>query len=127
MKDKVKGGKILVADDEPAIRSLVRSMLDKDYSVIGASDGQEAINTARMQRPDLILMDIMMPKVDGYIACYTIKSDPALKDIPVVMLTGIGHELNMKLSQKFGADDYLKKPFRLQELKEVVIKYLPNK
>jgi len=121
------GGKILVADDEPAVRSLVCSMLDKNYTVIVASDGEEAIRMARLQKPDLILMDIMMPKVDGYIACYAIKSDPALNNIPVVMLTGIGHELNVKLSQQFGADGYLKKPFKLQELMEVIFKFLPNK
>jgi CheY-like chemotaxis protein len=125
MEDKMDGGKILIADDEPAVRSLVCSMLEKDYSVIGASNGKEAINIARMQKPDLILMDIMMPKVDGYIACYAIKSDPELKNIPVVMLTGIGHELNMKLSRQFGADGYLTKPFKLQDLMEVIVKFLP--
>lgn len=127
MDGRIDGVKILVADDEPSIRSLVCSMLDKEYRVIGAGDGEEAIRMTRAQKPDLILMDIMMPKIDGYIACYTIKSDPALKDIPVVMLTGIGHELNVKLSQQFGADGYLTKPFRLQELMEVIVKFLSAK
>lgn len=104
---------------------LIRGMLAKDYTVLGATNGQQAIDIAREQKPDLILMDIMMPDVDGYTACLAIKSDPATRDIPVVMLTGVGHELNKKLSQRFGADDYITKPFRLQELLEVVNRLLP--
>lgn len=119
------GRKILIADDESGIRMLIRGMLAKDYTVLGATNGQQAIDIAREQKPDLILMDIMMPDVDGYTACLAIKSDPATRDIPVVMLTGVGHELNKKLSQRFGADDYITKPFRLQELLEVVNRLLP--
>ena len=96
--------RILIVDDEVNIRLLVSSMLGKDYIVLKASDGEEAINIARSQKPDLILMDIMMPNIDGYIACYTIKKDPVTKAIPVVMLTSIGHELNVKLSQEMGAN-----------------------
>ncbi len=118
--------KILIADDESGIRLLVRSMLAKDYTVLGATDGRQAIDIAREQKPDLILMDIMMPDIDGYTACLAIKSDPATEAIPVVMLTGVGHELNKKLSQRFGADDYITKPFRLQELLDVVNRLLPT-
>ena len=126
MKGQVDREKILIVDDEPSVRSLLHGMLDKDYCVIEASDGEAAIDMARMQKPDLILMDIMMPKIDGYMACYAIKSEPALKEIPVVMLTGIDHELNRKLGQQFGADGYLTKPFRLQELMEVIVQLLPT-
>jgi len=108
--------KILIADDEANIRLLVSSMLGKDYIVLGASDGKEAVDIARTQKPDLVLMDIMMPNVDGYTACYTIKQDPVTKAIPVVMLTAIGHELNVKLSQEMGADGYITKPFSIDEL-----------
>ena len=66
----------------------------------------------------------MMPNIDGYMACYTIKSDPKLKKIPVIMLTGINHELNKKLGQRFGADGYLTKPFNLQELQDMIEKFL---
>jgi len=112
--------KILIADDEPSIRLLIRSMLSKDYIVIMANDGQEAIDIARQQSPDLILMDILMPKMDGYIACHAIKTHPATKAIPVVMLTGIDYELNKKLSQQVGASGYITKPFQLQELTEMI-------
>ena len=112
--------KILIADDETSIRSLVRSMLGKEHIVIGASDGEEATKVAHKEKPDLILMDIMMPKMDGYTACHAIKTHPATEAIPVVMLTGVGYELNKKLSQMIGASGYITKPFQLQELKEMI-------
>ena len=98
---------ILIADDEPNIRLLVRNMLSKDYLVIGASDGEEAINIAKRRNPDLILMDIVMPKVDGYSACYAVKTHPTIRTIPVVMLTGIGYEINKKLAFSFASFAFL--------------------
>ncbi len=89
---------ILIADDESSIRLMVGSMLSKDYLVLEASDGQEAIDIARAQRPDLILMDIMMPNVDGYSACHAIKKDRITSAIPVVMVTALGQELNQKFA-----------------------------
>ncbi len=112
--------KILIADDEPNIRLLVSGMLSQDYIVIAASDGEEAIALARKKKPDLILMDIMMPKMDGYAACSVLKAGPATRAIPVVMLTGVGHELNKKLAKEVGADGYITKPFSMEELLETV-------
>lgn len=120
-KDK---DKILIVDDEQNIRSLIKSIFSREYHVMEACNGEEAIVVARTQKPDLILMDIMMPNIDGYMACYTIKSDLELKEIPVIMLTGINHELNKKLGQRFGADGYLTKPFNLQELQDMIEKFL---
>ncbi len=111
---------ILVADDEQDIRLLVNNLLGEDYIVLEASNGEEAVNIARIEKPDLILMDIMMPKVDGYTACHALKIHPATKEIPVVMLTGIGHRLNKKLAEEIGAQGYVTKPFRSQELLEVI-------
>ncbi len=108
--------KILIADDEPNIRSLVSRMLGKDYIVIEATNGEEAIDIAKRQEPDLILMDLMMPKMDGYTACSSIKTDQATKGIPVVMLTGVTHELNKSFAREMGADGYLSKPFSADEL-----------
>jgi len=116
--------RILIADDEPNIRSLVSSMLGKDYVVLEASDGEEALNIARRQKPDLVLMDIMMPKVDGYSTCSIIKTDQATKGIPVVMLTAIGYELNKELAKKIGADGYITKPFSLQDLLDTIGQFL---
>jgi CheY-like chemotaxis protein len=126
MERQISKQKILVVDDEPNVRQLVSRLLAEDYIVIGASDGEEAVDAALKQQPDLILMDIMMPHVDGYTACYAIKSNPATRAIPVVMLTGVGHELNRKLSQQMGADAYVTKPFGLQELKDVIVRFLPT-
>lgn len=116
--------KILIVDDESNIRLLVSSMLSKDYTVLEASDGDEAIDIARGQKPDLILMDILMPKLDGYTACRAIKTDPATKAIPVVMLTAVGYELNKKLAKEVGADGYITKPFTSGELLETVTSLL---
>lgn len=112
--------KVLVVDDEENVRRLVRSMLGKKNIVLEARDGEEAVRIARSHKPDLILMDILMPKMDGYTACHTIKQDPVTKVIPIVMLTAIGYELNVKLSQKMGADGYITKPFNLQDLLDTI-------
>ena len=119
-------GKILVVDDEENVRRLLRSMLGNKYIVLEAKDGEVAIDIARSQKPDFILMDIMMPNIDGYTACYTIKQDPATKTIPIVMLTAVGQELNKKLAQEMGADGYITKPFGLLELLNTVARFLTN-
>jgi len=117
--------KILIADDEQSVRLLVKRLLSQTYIVLEASDGEEAIEIARGEKPDLILMDIMMPRVDGYTACHQIKRDEATKAIPVVMLTGVGHELNKKLSWEVGARGYITKPFILQDLLDAIGPLLP--
>jgi len=117
-------GKILIADDEPHIRQLVNNTLGKDYNILEASNGEEAINIALSQKPDLILMDIIMPKVDGYSACSQIKADQATKGIPVVMLTGLGFALNEKVAKDLGADGYITKPFSLESLIDTAEQYV---
>ena len=116
--------KILIVDDEPNVRRLVRTILDKDFIVLEAEDGRQAIDIACAQKPDLILMDIMMPRMDGYTACSAIKNDPTTKSIPVLMLTAIGFELNVKLSQQMGADAYMTKPFTSQDLLDKIAEFL---
>ena len=110
--------KILIADDEPGIRLIVSRILEKEYMVLEAADGEEAIDIAKEQQPVLVLMDLMMPKMDGYAACSRIKSDQATKGIPVVMLTAVGHELNKKYAEEMGADGYITKPFTRESLME---------
>jgi two-component system alkaline phosphatase synthesis response regulator PhoP len=116
--------KILITDDEENIRLLVSNMLGKDYIVLEASDGIEAVDMARSQQPDLILMDILMPKMDGYTACNKVKKDPLTRAIPVVMLTAVDHELNVKLSQEMGANGYITKPFTPRDLLDAVDQFL---
>jgi len=86
--------KILIADDEASIRLLVRSVLSNEYTVIEATDGEEAVEAAQNQKPALILMDILMPKKDGFQACYEIRTNLATKAIPVVMLTAVDQDLD---------------------------------
>jgi len=118
---KTNKKKLLVVDAEPAVRTLVRKMLSKDYTVLEAQDGEEAVNMSRSQKPDIILMDIMMPKMDGLTACYTIKTNQTTKEIRVVMLTSIGSDLNKKLSEDvWGADGYITKPFTHEALLEKI-------
>jgi|WetSurMetagenome_2_1015567.scaffolds.fasta_scaffold251658_2 CheY-like chemotaxis protein len=109
--------KILVVDDEMTVRRLVKRLLSKEYVVIEAENGVEAIDAAKSQKPDLILMDMMMPKMDGLSACYAIKQDASTRHIPVVMLTAITHDLNKRLSENvMGANGYITKPFNAVEL-----------
>jgi len=117
---------ILIVDDEQGIRLLVREILGHKYGVLEARNGQEAIDMANKHKPDLILMDILMPNVNGYDACSTIKTNPATKRIPVVMVTAIGYELNKNLAKDVGADGYLTKPFLEEELLGTVSKFLGN-
>ena len=116
--------KILIVDDESSVRRVLRKMLSKNYIVLEAEDGEEAVNMARKEKPDLVLMDLMMPKMDGYTSCHVIKTEPVTKAIPVVMLTAVDHELNVKLGQELGADGYITKPFRSQDLLDSVDSFL---
>ena len=108
--------KILIVDDEPNVQRLYRAILSKKFEVFEAENGKEAIEIANTQKPDVILMDMMMPKMDGLTACHVIKNDPATKLIPVIMVTAIGFELNIRLSQQMGATGYVTKPFAPKDL-----------
>ena len=116
--------KVLVVDDESNIRMLVKSMLVNGYTVLEAENGEEAVHIARSQRPDLILMDIMMPEMDGYTACSVIKTDQQTKVIPVVFLTAVGYQLNKELAKQVGADGYITKPFTTNGLLDTIGKFL---
>jgi CheY-like chemotaxis protein len=108
--------KVLIVDDEPNVRRLLHSILNKNFAVFEAEDGQQAVDMTNAQQPDVILMDMMMPKMDGLTACLMIKKNPDTKKIPVIMVTAIGFELNIKLSQQMGASGYVTKPFSPQDL-----------
>ncbi len=116
--------KILVADDELSVRSLLRKTLSKDYEVLEAGDGEEAVEVVRAEKPDLVLMDIMMPKLDGIGACSIIKSDPDTRAIPVVMVTARWQKLDQEYAAEMGADGYVAKPFQPRELMRQISKFL---
>jgi CheY-like chemotaxis protein len=116
MEQVITKKKVLIVDDEPNVRRLSRTILSKRFDVVEAENGRQALEIANDQKPDVILMDMMMPNMDGLTACYAIRNDPATKSIPVIMVTAIGFELNIKLSQQMGASAYITKPFAPKDL-----------
>jgi len=114
---ETKHKKVLVVDDELGVRRLIYQILSNSYDVFEAQNGEEAISMSNSQQPDIILMDMMMPKMDGFTACSKIKNNETTRKIPVIMVTAIGYELNKKLSADVaGCDGYITKPFNPQEL-----------
>lgn len=116
--------KVLVADDDASIVYSVKRVLGNIYVVIEATNGEEAVNMTQRHKPDIVLMDMMMPKKDGLTACAEIKANKDTKAIPVVMLTGIGYQLNKDLATSMGASGYITKPFKPQELLDTVSSFL---
>ncbi|MCL4260614.1 MAG: response regulator [Anaerolineales bacterium] len=109
--------KILIAEDERDIRELVAFTLRfAGHEVFPASNGEEAVELAAKSGPDLILMDVRMPRMTGYEACEAMKADPKLKDIPVVFLSAKGQESEIQQGMDVGAEEYLLKPFVPDEL-----------
>lgn len=109
--------KILVVDDEPEAVELVEFNLKQaGYSILTASDGAEALNKARIAQPSLIVLDLMLPEVDGLEVCKMLRRDPATAAIPIVMLTAKAAEIDRVLGLELGADDYVTKPFSPREL-----------
>lgn len=116
--------KILIADDQAPIRSLITTVLSKDYQVIQAASGTDALRMIREQKPDLVIMDILMPGMDGLTVCSQLKADPSTANIPVLMLTIIDYELNRRFAENLGADGYITKPFTADQLKQAVATHL---
>ncbi|MGH2795474.1 MAG: response regulator transcription factor [Actinomycetota bacterium] len=116
------GKRVLVVDDDRVIQQLLEVNLELEgYQVAGtASDGKEAIKMAEDLKPDLILLDIMMPKMDGLEVCRHLKSDPKLAKIPVVLLSARAQDMDIREGIEIGADAYLTKPFDPVELLDVV-------
>ena len=109
--------KILIADDEPDIRELVTFMLRfAGYEVVAASNGEDAVHTASRELPDLVIMDVRMPRMTGYDACRLMKANPDLRDVPVVFLSAKGQESEIQSGLDAGAEEYLLKPFSPAEL-----------
>lgn len=109
--------KILVVDDETYIVELVKFNLEKEgYKVVVAYDGVSALQSVKSELPDLIILDIMLPKMDGLEVCRTLKQNPEFNSIPIIMLTAKGEEFDTVLGLEMGADDYIKKPFSPREM-----------
>ena len=108
---------ILVVDDEEPIQELLRFNLEKEgYLVCVAKDGQEALKHVENDQPDLIVLDLMLPGMDGLEVCRKLRSNPKFQQIPIIMLTAKGEEIDKVLGLELGADDYMTKPFSPREL-----------
>jgi DNA-binding response OmpR family regulator len=113
--------KILIAEDERDIRDLVAFTLRfAGYEVVTAANGEEAVQQASKENPDLILMDVRMPRMTGYEACRILKADPEMKDVPIVFLSAKGQESEIQTGLEAGAEEYLLKPFAPDQLTDRV-------
>ena len=114
--------KILIADDELVIRDLLKETLeefeDKGVEFLTANNGEEAIESIKTEKPELVILDVMMPGMDGFEVCNTIKNELGMKDVYVLMLTADGQEFNRQKSKDVGADDFMTKPFDPDEIVE---------
>src|SRR5439155_14819610 len=109
--------RILIVDDDPWILRMVSTLLEKrGYGIFTAEDGEEGVLKADQARPDLIITDVMMPRMDGWQMVRALRSRPELAFIPVIFLTALGGEEDRIKGFRLGADDYLAKPFRFEEL-----------
>ena len=109
--------KILIIEDEKDIRQLITFTLQyAGYQVVAGKDGQEAVDLVQQEMPDLILMDVRMPRLDGYAACRIIKADEKTKHIPVAFLSAKGQDAEIEKGFEVGASEYLLKPFTHTEL-----------
>ena len=103
---------VLLADDDPGLRRLIGTTLGtRDFDVLYAVDGEEALRIAQQRHPELILLDVNMPKLDGFQVCQSLKADPETSSIKVVMITARGTDVDRARGREVGADDYFIKPF----------------
>ena len=118
-------GKILIADDSPNIREILKISLEGDgYTIVLAEDGEMALAVVAQEKPDLLIMDVMMPKVNGFQVCRRVKTDPATQDVPVIMLTAKSAQQDVFWGKDCGADEYLTKPFSTKELVKTIDRLL---
>ncbi len=120
--------RVLVVDDEPNILyALEETVRDLGFECIAACDGEEALLIARGMRPDLVITDVIMPRLDGYELCAMLKSEERTRAIPVVMVTVRAGDKDQRQGSSAGADAYLIKPFHITDLKKVIDQLLPDR
>jgi len=119
--------RILVVEDQPDSRQIIRDMVaGTDYEITEAQNGEEALAAIAKQRPDLILMDIQLPIMDGYTATRLIKTDPALRSIPIIAVTSYALAVEEKKARAAGCDDYVTKPFSPRQLLAKIRQHMPQ-
>jgi len=123
--------KILIVDDELAFNAILQTRLEAcGYQVVAAKDGEEGLAKVESEKPDLIVLDVMMPKVDGFEVCSTLKSDARYNKIPIIFLSAMAQEDNFAVGKKVGADSYIAKPFEtavlITKIKELLSQKAKN-
>lgn len=109
--------RILIVDDENDLRNMLKFRLEAmDYNVSEAADGQDGLDKARSNKPDLIILDLMLPKIDGFKVCRMLKFDEKHKHIPIIMFTARAQEKDREIGKEMGADAYIAKPFEPEAL-----------
>ena len=109
--------RILVVDDEPDLIAVLRMGLQMEgFEVIEAADGTEGLRRAREDKPDLMVLDLMLPKMDGYQVCRSLKFDSRYKSLPILILSARPGEQDKRLALEMGADDFIRKPYDLKDL-----------
>lgn len=109
--------KVLIVDDEPNILLSVEFLMQREgHEVVTARDGQEAVELLAAAKPDLMILDVMMPRKNGFEVCNEVRADPGFADMPILMLTAKGREAEVKKGESLGADAYVTKPFSTHEL-----------
>ena len=116
--------KILVVDDDPNVIAIAKELLDEDYNLKAATTGEEALKIARDFIPDLIILDIMMPGMDGYEVCRRLREQSILLDVQIIMVSSKGELEDRIKGKEMGADDYITKPFEEEDLLESVSFFL---
>jgi two-component system, OmpR family, alkaline phosphatase synthesis response regulator PhoP len=119
---------ILIVDDDPVIRNLLTQILEEfqesGVRILTAENGETAIEIIKREKPDIIFLDVMMPKMNGFEVCDMVKRDPATKDICIIMLTAKGQEIDKQKAKELGSDYYITKPFNIDEIIRKVIAIL---
>lgn len=115
-----KKKKILIADDEENLLNLVKLTLEDEYELIEARDGEEVFRLLEQTKPNLILLDVMMPKINGFDICEKLKKNKKTKDILIIILSAKGQERDIIQGMKLGADEYITKPFEPSELRKKI-------
>ncbi len=116
---------VLIADDDIEIRRIVKHSLSKlECKVIEAKDGEETLEQILVHHPDVVVLDVMMPQLSGWEICRYIREKPQFNDVSILMLTAIGPTVNEMTSPLYGADDYMDKPFMIEDLVERVREFL---
>ncbi len=119
--------KILLVEDEVDLVKAIELRLTKEgFDVITSLDGEDALKKARRENPDLLILDLMLPKIDGYKVCRLLKFDQKYKNVPIIMLTARVEERDRNLGMEMGADEYITKPFEWDDLLAKILNFLPR-